>query len=103
VKLAKQNVNQKGETPSELPMGEMLKNALEAYEQAKTKITQLHSLLAMITGEGLETFDAMDLSIKGDYLWACGDLTKDCDGYLEDIGTLLIQSGQALKEANHVK
>ncbi|MBW8364716.1 MAG: hypothetical protein K0M39_09185 [Rhizobium sp.] len=47
--------------------------------QLSTRLSQLYAMLVTTTGDGFESFDNWSDEIKGNYLWACSMLAKECN------------------------
>lgn len=46
-------------------------------DQLHRKALQLSAILIMTTGDGYQTFDNWNDTIKENYLWGCSDLAKE--------------------------
>jgi hypothetical protein len=46
--------------------------------QLDARISQLSALLFNITGEGFDSFNSMNDTVKHNYLWTCESLADEC-------------------------
>lgn len=57
----------------------------EAINMLSNKVTQLHSMLTVIIGEGFESFNNYNDNIKENYLWACADIADEVKRLSDEI------------------
>ena len=50
----------------------------DARDQLSARLSQLHSMLIITHGCGLESFENWSDDIKDNYLWGCAMLAKEC-------------------------
>jgi hypothetical protein len=66
-----------------------LGDAREKYDLLANKLSQLAALLRMTHGNAGETFNEMNDELREKYLWACGDMARDCEELADLVGTRL--------------
>ena len=55
----------------------MVQTSLQDYDQATAKLNQARSILTIISGEGLESFDRHADEIRTTVIWACSELVDE--------------------------
>ena len=50
--------------------------AVDAHEELRMLISQVHAQIILISGEGLENFCSHNEQIKSDYLWSITDAAE---------------------------
>ncbi|HBU30325.1 MAG: hypothetical protein A2X71_11000 [Thiobacillus sp. GWE1_62_9] len=50
----------------------------DIHDQLGARIAQLHAMLCMVTGEGIESFSSWSTEVQGDYLWTCSMMAAEC-------------------------
>lgn len=58
---------------------------LDIRDQLGARIAQLHAMLVMVTGEGIENFSLSSTEVQGDYLWNCSMLAAECKELIEHV------------------
>lgn len=57
----------------------------DALETIDTKLAQLQALLMMTFGEAQDSFDSMNDTLRGNFMWACHNLVEDCQSLLKTV------------------
>lgn len=83
VKLATVNVIQQ--------KAEQIADRIDIFDQMSAKILQLRSMLVLISGDGLDSFDSMSKELRENYLWACETLAGECVSGLDPLGRAMSQ------------
>ena len=57
--------------------------ACDAFDTLTAKLAQLQAMLNMTYGNAAESFNAMNGTLRDNYLWGCTALVDDCIGLTE--------------------
>ena len=54
-------------------------SAFDTLDKLQNKLAQLTAILNSIYGGGFESFQGLNDTLKENILWACADLSEDCE------------------------
>jgi hypothetical protein len=72
----------------------------EVYDRLSNRITQLNAALALICGQGFESFAACGDNIQQNYLWGCEEAAEECEKLVDALGSAVYRP-ELTKEASH--
>ena len=72
-------------------------SASDTLDKLETKLAQLNAILNSIYGGGFESFQGLNDTLQENILWACGDLSSDC----QRLASSLSPASVKYKEVQH--
>ena len=86
--MADTNANQSAPAPA---------SAFDTLEKLQRKLAQLTAILNSIYGGGFESFQSLNNTLQENILWACADLSEDCERMADSLTPTNVQ----LSEVQH--